>query len=58
MWSLALYDKEKKQIFLSRDRFGVKPLYIYESDDELIFASEIKCITAIRPEQKQVDISI
>lgn len=56
MWSLALYDKEKKQIFLSRDRFGVKPLYIYESDDELIFASEIKCITAIRPEQKQVDI--
>ncbi len=56
MWSFALYDKEKKQIFLSRDRFGVKPLYIYESDDELIFASEIKCITAIRPEQKQVDI--
>lgn len=56
MWSFALYDREKKQIFLSRDRFGVKPLYIYESDDELIFASEIKCITAIRPEQKQVDI--
>lgn len=55
MWSFALYDKEKKQIFLSRDRFGVKPLYIYESDDELIFASEIKCITAIRPEQKKVD---
>ena len=56
MWSFALYDKEKRQVFLSRDRFGIKPLYIYESEDELIFASEIKCITAIRPEQKQADI--
>ncbi len=56
MWSLALYDKEKHQIFFSRDRFGVKPLYIYESDDEFIFASEIKSITIIRPEQKIVDI--
>lgn len=56
MWSFALYDKEKKQVILSRDRFGVKPLYVYESEDEFIFASEIKCITAIRPEQKKVDI--
>lgn len=55
MWSFALYDKEKQVVFFSRDRFGVKPLYIYESDDELIFASEIKCITVIRPEQKIVD---
>ena len=56
MWSFALYDKEKRQVFLSRDRFGVKPLYVYESEDEFIFASEIKCITTIRPEQKKVDI--
>ena len=56
MWSFALYDSEKRQIFLSRDRFGIKPLYIYEAEDEFIFASEIKCITAIRPEQKKVDI--
>lgn len=57
MWSFALYDIEKNRIFFSRDRFGVKPLYIYESEDEFIFASEIKCITAIRPEQKMVDIT-
>lgn len=57
MWSFALYDIENRQVFFSRDRFGIKPLYIYESEEELIFASEIKCITAIRPEQKKVDVT-
>ncbi|MBD5448773.1 MAG: asparagine synthase (glutamine-hydrolyzing) [Lachnospiraceae bacterium] len=57
MWSFALYDTEERLVFLSRDRFGIKPLYIYESENEFIFASEIKCITAIRPEQKKVDIT-
>lgn len=55
MWSIILYDTEQKLVFISRDRFGVKPLYIYESGEELIFASEIKCITAIRPEEKIAD---
>lgn len=57
MWSFALYDMQKREIFFSRDRFGVKPLYIFESEEEFIFASEIKCITAIRPEQKMADIT-
>lgn len=56
MWSFAIYDMERRKVFLSRDRFGIKPLYMYESEDEIIFASEIKCITAIRPEQKIVDV--
>ncbi|MCM1231279.1 MAG: asparagine synthase (glutamine-hydrolyzing) [Ruminococcus flavefaciens] len=55
MWSIVLYDITQKKIFISRDRFGVKPLYIYESEEELIFASEIKCITSIRME-KEVDV--
>lgn len=57
MWSIALYDTERKQIFLSRDRFGVKPLYIYETDTEIVFASEIKCIIAIRPKEKIADVT-
>ena len=57
MWSIVLYDTVQKQIFVSRDRFGVKPLYIYESEEEMIFASEIKCITIIRPEEKVADIT-
>jgi len=32
MWSIAIYDTLEKSIFLSRDRFGVKPLYYYRDD--------------------------
>jgi asparagine synthase (glutamine-hydrolysing) len=42
MWSFALFDKIKKLIFCSRDRFGVKPFYYTEIDDLFIFGSEIK----------------
>ncbi len=42
MWAFAIYDKNKGQLFLSRDRFGIKPLYYYCDDSRLIFSSEIK----------------
>jgi asparagine synthase (glutamine-hydrolysing) len=38
---------QEKKLFLSRDRFGVKPLYFYEDATQLIFASEIQCIHKI-----------
>ena len=46
MWAFAIYDKTKKELFISRDRFGQKPLYYYQnpSNGSLIFASEIKAI--------------
>mgnify|MGYP001038532394 CR=1 FL=1 len=56
MWSFALYDIEKQNVFLSRDRFGVKPLYILDRDDIFAFASEIKGITSVYPEEKRVDL--
>lgn len=40
MWSFAIYDSKKQNLFLSRDRFGEKPLYIYQSNDGIYFASE------------------
>ena len=42
MWAFALYDKEKKTVFCSRDRFGVKPFYYTESEGFFLAASEIK----------------
>ncbi len=44
MWAFAVYDMAKGILFLSRDRFGVKPLYYYQNEKGLIFSSEIKGI--------------
>lgn len=46
MFSFAVWDKKEKKLFLARDRYGIKPLYYYKSDDCFIFASEIKAIVA------------
>lgn len=47
MWAFAVYDIEKGSLLLSRDRFGEKPLYLYQDAEGLFFASEIKFIFAL-----------
>ena len=44
MFSLAIFDPQKEKIFLIRDRYGIKPLYLYEDAETIIFSSEIKSI--------------
>lgn len=41
MWAFAIYNRIEKTIFISRDRYGIKPLYYYSCDDYFVFASEI-----------------
>jgi asparagine synthase (glutamine-hydrolysing) len=41
-FSFVLYDPKKNIVKIARDRFGVKPIYIYESKSEIIITSEIK----------------
>ena len=43
-FGIALWDAEREQLVLARDRIGVKPLYFYHKDGRFIFASEIKAI--------------
>ena len=43
-WAFAIHDKETGELFLSRDRYGVKPLYYTEKPGYLLFASEIKTL--------------
>jgi asparagine synthase (glutamine-hydrolysing) len=42
MWAFAVYDRERRQILLSRDRTGIKPLYYLRRGRQLTFASELK----------------
>lgn len=44
MFALVILDTKTKEIFAARDRFGIKPFYYYQTDDQFIFASEIKSI--------------
>ncbi|OHE13551.1 MAG: asparagine synthase (glutamine-hydrolyzing), partial [Sulfurimonas sp. RIFOXYB2_FULL_37_5] len=44
MWGMAIWDSEKKELFIARDRIGIKPLYYTISNGRFIFASEIKSI--------------
>jgi asparagine synthase (glutamine-hydrolysing) len=42
MFAIAAWNKTTKELWLNRDRFGVKPLYIYLHNEVVLFASEIK----------------
>lgn len=44
MFAIAAWNKTEKALYLSRDRYGIKPLYYWFRDKTLVFASEIKAI--------------
>ncbi len=46
-WAFAIYDSKRSKVFCSRDRFGIKPLYYFKTEDRFCFSSEIKAFTAL-----------
>lgn len=47
MFAFAFYNRDTHEVFLARDRFGEKPLYIYRDETGIYFGSEIKYIKAL-----------
>ena len=54
MWAFAILDRHEQRLFLSRDRFGQKPLYFYAGHSTFAFASEIRAFT----NHHKLDLSI
>jgi asparagine synthase (glutamine-hydrolysing) len=46
MFALAIWDRRRRELFLARDRYGIKPLYYTRVRDALLIASEIKAFLA------------
>jgi asparagine synthase (glutamine-hydrolysing) len=46
MWAFIVYDRTERRLFGSRDRFGVKPLYVHRKRNQVLFVSEIRAIRA------------
>jgi asparagine synthase (glutamine-hydrolysing) len=43
MWAFAIHDRRRRRVVLSRDRFGIKPLFVADTGKALAFASELRC---------------
>ena len=55
MFAFAIFDRNKKSLFLARDRLGKKPLYFYRDETRFVFASEIKAIVADKSIQRKMN---
>tara|TARA_B100001027_G_C16261563_1_gene329709 strand:+ start:169 stop:2094 length:1926 start_codon:yes stop_codon:yes gene_type:complete len=55
MWSLAIWDKKKDELLLSRDRLGVKPLYYTNHNESIFFGSEPKAIINFLPGKRKLN---
>jgi asparagine synthase (glutamine-hydrolysing) len=54
-WAVAIWDAKKKELFLARDRVGIRPLYYTILNNTLIFGSEIKSIFANKNVSRRID---
>jgi asparagine synthase (glutamine-hydrolysing) len=54
MFALAIHDVKQKAVLLARDRFGEKPLYFFETDESIGWASELKSLVPNIPFKKEI----
>lgn len=57
MFAIVLFDKTKNEVFIARDRAGIKPLFVYQKNGLFLFASELKAFHEHPNFQKKLSIS-
>ncbi|MEP6998349.1 MAG: asparagine synthase (glutamine-hydrolyzing), partial [Betaproteobacteria bacterium] len=55
MFAFALWDSRRQRLLLGRDRLGIKPLYLWNDGQRLVFASEAKAILALPGMNAELD---
>lgn len=55
MWAFAILDTKENSLFLSRDPFGIKPLYLYDDGKTIAFSSEIKGLLANKKVKNEIE---
>lgn len=55
MFAFAVFDREKNELFMARDRTGIKPLYFYQDDEKFLFSSEINGLLASEQVPRRID---
>jgi len=55
MFAFAIWDANQERLFVARDRYGKKPVYLYEQSGLLLFASEVKAILGFPGVEARVD---
>lgn len=56
-WAFAIHDKKQDQVFLSRDRMGIRPLVYTRTPGRFLFASEVKALFALPDVERKVDLT-
>jgi asparagine synthase (glutamine-hydrolysing) len=55
MFAFSIWDESKRELFVARDRIGIKPLYYLHKNNRFVFASELKSIVASGYSEKKLD---